>query len=301
VTAPGWRNWLILAVLGIIWGGAFLGVAVALEGFGPLWVAAARISIGAIALLALTFASGNGLPERRTPTGRRIWLHCFGFAIFTNALPFALLSWGQQFVTSGFAGITMAVVPLFVLPLAAIILHEVLTLQKLIGFLLGFIGVLILIGIDNLGGFDNLTENLARIACVGASLCYAIGTMITRTCPQTPLMSYSAAGLLIATAIIVPIAIWVEGVPSQITTRALLGVLFLGLFPTALATILLVRVINSAGPSFMSLVNYQVPIWAVINGMVFLNEAVPPTLLTALILILAGLAISQARSIRFRP
>jgi len=117
-------NWLLMAFLGVIWGGSFLGVAVALEGYGPLTTAASRIALGAILLCGIALISGVGLPPLRGPNARRIWLHCIGFAIFTNALPFALLSWGQQFVTSGFAGITMAVVPLFLLPMAWAILHE---------------------------------------------------------------------------------------------------------------------------------------------------------------------------------
>lgn len=295
------RDWIYLISLGIIWGASFLGVSFALEGFGPLTLAAGRIALGALILIAIAIATGNGLPKTDTTSGKRIWLHCLGFALFTNAVPFGLLSWAQQHVSSGFAGITMAVVPLFVLPLASVILKEPLTLQKTIGFVLGFIGVLILIGPDALGGMGSATENIARFACVGASLCYAIGTMITRTAPKGPLISYSAAGLALGAVIIVPVALTIEGIPDFPRTTAILSLLYLGIFPTALATILLVRVINSAGPSFLSTVNYQVPIWAVIFGLVFLKEALPPTFLSALALILLGLAISQAKAWRFRP
>ena len=97
---------------------------------------------------------------------------------------------------------------------------------------------------------------------------------------------------------IVPIALLVEGVPAWPDLPALLGVLYLGLFPTALATFLLVYVIQSAGPSFMSLVNYQVPVWAILIGMVVLDEQLPPQFIGALALILAGLAVSQARLAR---
>ncbi len=295
------RDWLSLALLGLIWGASFLGVAVALDGFGPLTVAAVRIAIGAIALMVVAFATGVGLPDFTTPTGKRVWLHCLGFAIFTNALPFSLLSWAQLHVASGFAGITMAVVPLFVLPLARIVLKEPMTARKISGFLMGFVGVLVLIGPQALGGLGSATENVARVACVGASLCYATGTMITRTAPQTPLLSYSAAGLLIGALIIVPIALMMEGIPPALPAIPIFALIYLGIFPTALATLLLVNVVNSAGPTFMSLVNYQVPIWAVVFGIIFLGEALPPTFITALVLILGGLFISQAKARRFRP
>ena len=108
----------MLAALGFIWGGSFLGVEIGLTGFGPVTVAAGRVACAALILLAYAFLFGHGLPRIKTKTDKRIWMHCFGMALFTNALPFSLLSWGQQTVTSGFAGISMAVVPLFVLPLS---------------------------------------------------------------------------------------------------------------------------------------------------------------------------------------
>jgi len=116
--APPPLAWLLLFLLGLTWGGSFLGVAKALTGFGPLTIAAARIAIAAAILTFIVLATGKGLPSRATAIGRRIWLHCLGMGIFSNALPFALLAWGQERVSSGFAGITMAVVPLLVLPLA---------------------------------------------------------------------------------------------------------------------------------------------------------------------------------------
>lgn len=294
-------NWLLLILLGVIWGASFMGVELALQGYGPLTVAAGRILFAAILLTGIAFARGDGLPRTRGADAGRLWLHCLGFAVFTNALPFALLSWGQLNVTSGFAGITMATVPLFLLPMAWAILNEPMGLRKISGFLLGFVGVVILVGIDAIGGLGSGIENLARLACVGAALCYAIGSMITRTAPKVAMISYASAGLLLGAMMIVPTALWVEGWPRFQGWVPVGGIVFLGLFPTALATVLLVRVINAAGPTFLSLVNYQVPIWAVINGMIFLGEALPGSFLTALTLILLGLALSQSRGFRLRP
>ena len=116
--SPSPLAWALLCLLGLIWGASFLGVEMALTGFGPLTVAALRITTAAIILIAVAMIRGDGLPPTDSPRGRRIWLHCLGMAVFSNALPFSLLSWGQEHVTSGYAGITMAVVPLLVLPLA---------------------------------------------------------------------------------------------------------------------------------------------------------------------------------------
>ncbi|PCJ77056.1 MAG: EamA family transporter [Rhodobacteraceae bacterium] len=294
---------MLLLFLGLIWGSSFLGVSLSLESFGPITVAAIRVSIAAIILTSISFYLGHGLPSTKTATGRKIWRHGFGMAIFTNAVPFTLLSWAQLHVSSGYAGITMAVVPLLVLPLSHFFLPgERLSRQKVLGFGVGFAGVVILIGpaqILETGGSD--IENIARIAAVLASFCYAIGSIITRLAPSGPQMAFSSAALILAASMLVPVALIVEGVPDVPTQSALFGVLYLGLFPTALATVILVYVIKSAGPPFLSLVNYQVPVWAVIIGMVVLNETLPAQFVWALGLILIGLGVSQAKLWRSRP
>lgn len=275
----------------------------ALTGFGPITIAAIRVAIAAAVLTTVSFKMGHGLPTTGTATGLKIWRHAFGMALFTNAIPFSLLSWAQIHVSSGYAGITMAVVPLLVLPLSHFFIPgERLSRQKTLGFGIGFVGVVVLIGpaqILETGGGD--IENIARITCVIASCCYAIGSIITRLAPHGPQMAFSSAALLIASAMLIPVALIVEGIPAMPNQTALFGVLYLGLFPTALATVLLVYVIKAAGPPFLSLVNYQVPVWAVIIGMVVLNESLPSQFVWALGLILIGLGISQARIWRSRP
>lgn len=293
--SPGLINWLQLCFLGLIWGASFLSISIALESVGPLTTAAVRLAVAAIVLLSISFALGHGLPSRAS---KRLWVHVLGMAIFTNSLPFALLGFGQQYVASAFAGVTMAAVPLLVLPLAHVFIPgERLSLVKIVGFAFGFLGVLTLIGWRDVLTADG--ETWAKLACVGAAGCYAVGSIITRTAPPVHPIAFSAAGLTVATMISVPLALIFEGIPQDISTRSGIALIYLALGPTALATIILVRVIQSAGPSFMSLVNYQVPIWSVLFGALILNETVPPAFLTALALILGGLAISQSGQRRF--
>jgi drug/metabolite transporter (DMT)-like permease len=276
----------------MIWGASFLGVEKALESFGPISIAAIRILVAAVLLTAASFAMGIGLPK-----DRRTWLFAFGMGLFSNAIPFTLLSWGQQHVTSGYAGITMAVVPLLVLPLSHFLIPGMrLTPIKTLGFGIGFIGVVVLIGPTKIlqsGGGD--IENIARIACITASCCYAIGAILTRLAPKGEAMAFSSAALIMGSLIALPIALMAETLPSQPTLPALLGMLYLGVFPTALATIVLVYLVKSAGPPFLSLVNYQVPVWALIIGVVVLGEGLPNSFIWALGLILVGLDISQLR------
>jgi drug/metabolite transporter (DMT)-like permease len=253
--------------------------------------------LAAVVLTAITFIWGDGLPGFDTPLQRRIWLHCFGMGMFTNAIPFSLLAWGQQIVSSGFAGITMAVVPLLVLPLSHFLIPgERLTPARLVGFLIGFAGVVLLIGGDQLFSDMAVGDGAvlgAQMACVAASCCYACGSIITRLCPPVSTMSFAAAGLICASLVLLPLALYVEGPPDAISARAAGGVLYLALLPTGAATIMLTVLIRRAGPPFLSLVNYQVPVWAVLIGVVILAEALPGHFITALAIILGGVAISQ--------
>lgn len=296
-------NWAALIFLGIIWGGSFMGSKLALTGFGPMTISALRLIIASTVMVSFAYIFRNGLPKFKTLTDKRIWLHIFGMGIFTNAIPFTLLNWGQLRVPSGFAGISMAVVPLLILPLAHFTVQsDQMTKKKVLGFIIGFIGVVILVGPSSfLGASLDPLEPIAKLACIGAAACYAIGTIITRTCPPVGLLSYSAAGLLIGTIGMVPIALYFEGVPAIPETKAIAAIVYLGIFPTAIATIMLVNLINKAGPTFMSLVNYQVPVWAVLFGVVFLNETFPSSFFGAVALILLGLAVSQWKLFKRLP
>ena len=293
---PTVGSWALLGLLGLIWGSSFLGVEMSLIDFKPITNAAIRVSLAAILLLAVALGTGQRLPGFTKPTEKRIWLHCFGMGLFTNALPFSLLAWGQQQVTSSFAGVCMAVVPLLVLPLSHFLVPgEQMTRAKVAGFAIGFAGVFLLVGGDNLFG-DAGTEPpvyLAQIACVGASCCYAIGSIVTRLCPPIPTQSFAVTGLLLGGMMLIPAALMFEGLPQTASLPAIIGVIYLALFPTAAATILLTVLIRRAGPPFLSLVNYQVPIWALIIGATVLLEPLPGHFLLALTIILGGLALSQ--------
>ncbi len=287
---PGLTNWLTLCLLGLIWGASFMSIAVALDGAGPLSIAAIRLIIAAVTLLGVAFAMGLRLPAL---SHRTLWLCIVGMGLFTNAVPFTLLSLAIQNVPSAFAGLAMAAVPLLVLPLAHILVPgERMSGIKTAGFSLGFIGVLVLIGVSDLFTGDGAVWS--RLACIGAAFCYAIGSIITRIAPPVHPLVFSSGGLLVGATLMLPVALYMEGLPGAMSASVWTALVYLGLGPTALATILLVRVIQSAGPSFMSLVNYQVPVWSVIFGVVFLGEMLPGNFVFALALILGGLAISQS-------
>lgn len=138
---PTLENWLSIVVLGLIWGGTFMVVSIALRSYGPITVACARTTLGAAALIALM-----GVMGLRWPTDRAFWASAIPIGLVTTALPFFLLSWGQQHVPSAFAGLSMASLPLFVLPLAHFFSDEPMFLRRAVGVGVGFTGAAVLIG-----------------------------------------------------------------------------------------------------------------------------------------------------------
>ncbi len=289
---PRLADWLSLLALGAIWGSSFLAAKLALEGLQPLTLAAARVTLGGLVLLLAVRIAGRTLP-----TGTRCWAAVLGFSVFSHALPFFLLNWAQQTVASSFAGVSMAAVPLFVLPLALMLVPgERFGWLKLTGLVLGFLGVVILIGpAEVLSGPD---AALPRLACVAASLCYALGGITTRLAPPMDQIGYSAAALTVAAILTIPGALLLEGVPAMPDAGALTATLYLAVGPTAIAALILVRTIVSAGPTFLSLVNYMVPVWAILLGAIVLSEPLPGSFLIAGVLILIGVALSQWGSLK---
>ncbi|MGR3699126.1 MAG: DMT family transporter, partial [Roseovarius sp.] len=198
-------NWLRIGALGVIWGASFMFVSVALTGVGPFFLAAVRIVLGAGFLLCLLRVKGRKLPPRNGVDGRKIWQFALVMALFSNVLPFILLSWAQQSVASGFAGVCMAAVPLLILPLAHFLVPgERMHLRRLVGFVLGTTGVVVLIGPGAFTSTGKDLESLARLACLGAAGGYAIGSIATRLSPEVDRLALSALVLTLAAGMILP-------------------------------------------------------------------------------------------------
>ena len=287
-TQPTVANWLSIAVLGLIWGATFMVVAIALEGYGPLTVACARTTLGAAALLILMRALNRPLPVF-TPV---MYRYLIAIGLLNTALPFALLSWGQQYVPSAFAGISMAALPLFVLPLAHLFTDEKMNLRNTLGVVMGFTGAIVLIGPAVLRIGTGL-EPLGQLACIAASISYAVSSIMTRRCPPIDPTTMAALLLTVGTIALIPAMLYFEGIPTVSDPRPTIAILVLGFIPTALAALIRVATIRSAGAIFMTLVNYQVPLWSMVFGVLVLSEVLPLRFFAALGLILIGLVISQ--------
>jgi len=286
---PTTANWISIFALGLIWGGTFMVVSIALREYGPITVACARTTLGALALLGIMFALRRPLPSPQAMRSIAI------IGPLNTALPFMLLSWGLQYVPSAFAGISMAILPLFVLPLAYFFSDETLNLRRVVGVMFGVIGAIVLIGPGVLRIGTGM-EPWGQIACLLATLSYSISSILTRRCPPVDSITMAAFTLMFGSIIMIPLMIMIEGIPIPTTRDSTLAIIVLGLVPTAVAAYLRILVVRTAGSVFMTNVNYQVPLWSVVFGAVVLDENLPIEFFIALGIILAGLAISQGKN-----
>jgi drug/metabolite transporter (DMT)-like permease len=187
--------WALLLTLVVLWGSAFALVHVALESFHPMAITAGRLAVGAAVLLAFAWLTGRALPRRAAT-----WRLVSAIAVLGNALPFFLISWGQQRIPSGLAGILMAVMPLAVLVLAHFLVPgERLTGRRLGGFLLGFAGVAVLTGPEALAALAGGPGGLvSRLAVLCGALCYAVSTILARRGAPEDAVTVSAGVMIVA-------------------------------------------------------------------------------------------------------
>lgn len=167
------------------------------------------------------------------------------------------------------------------------------TIRRTLGFIIGFIGILVLIGPSALLRSGAAMETYGQIMCFVAASCYALSSIFMRRLPPIDPVGLSAVTLIFGMAIVIPLAIFQHGSPPIPPAKGLLLVALLGLIPTATANLLRVLVVRSAGPVFMSLTSYQVPLWSVAFGVLILGEPMKPSLLWATLMILGGVGLSQ--------
>jgi drug/metabolite transporter (DMT)-like permease len=285
------QDFLLLLLLSAMWGGSFPLIKIAVGSLPPLWVAALRITIGGLAMLAVLRFRHVPLPR-----GRRVWARFAFMGIVGNLAPFALIGWGEQAVDSGLAAILMAMVPLMVMVIAHFVVpDEPLTPGKTLGLILGVAGVVVLIGPSALGGIGS--HVVAEIAILAATVCYAASAIAGRGLPPLSADASSAAVLLVAAPVGLALAAIADPPGSFApSTGSLLAAAVLGLACTGLGYVLYFRILSSAGAGFVSMNNFLVPPFGVAYGGLFLAERLPPSAFAAMALILAGLL-----ALRWRP
>lgn len=281
------REWSLLVLLSILWGGSFFFAKVALAELGPFTIVFFRVALAALALNIVASAIGASLWRAGTP-----WRQLLVMGALNNALPFGLIFWGQTTITSGLASILNATTPLFTVVVAHIFTRdERMTVRKLVGVLAGLAGVAILIGPD-LGG-----SIWGQIACLAAALSYAFAGIYGRRFKALGVQPLqAAAGQLTASAmLILPIMLLAEPawpMPSAVTWSAVAG---LALLSTALAYVLYFRILAAAGATNLLLVTFLIPVTAILLGAVFLGERLELRQFAGMALIGLGLVAIDGR------
>ena len=249
--------------------------------------------LGAAVLLGLVLVSRRALPR-----DGRSWRFFVLMALIGNALPFFLITWGQQRIDSGLAGILMAVMPLTTVLLAHVfVAGERMTRAKGAGFALGFLGIVVLMGPEALLELRGAgTALLSELAVLGGAVCYAVNTIIARHRPDGHALVAASGVTLVASFLMVPFAAATGGFAiAEIAPLPAAAVGFLGVVSTALAGVVYFKLVAVAGPSFLSIINYLIPVWAVLIGALFLAEEPEWSALAALALILCGIALGERR------
>jgi drug/metabolite transporter (DMT)-like permease len=235
---PTRDDYLLLLLLGAVWGSSFLLIKVAVATIPPITVATGRIGIGAIVLALMVAARG-----RAWPRDKRSWLLLLVMGTIGNAIPFSLINWGETHIDSGLTAILMSTVPLATIMLAPAFVHdEPVTPGKLLGVAFGMAGVAVLIGPGALMGAHG--ELLGEIAVTGAALCYAVNGLVARQLPPMPVEVISAGTLLSASLVGLPLSLAAErpwaAAPSVLSLGALA---LLGVLNTAGGYLLLFRLV----------------------------------------------------------
>jgi drug/metabolite transporter (DMT)-like permease len=287
------RDWALLLALVAMWGSSFLFNKLALATVPPSTLVAARLILGTLILLFVLWLRGLRLP----PPGRT-WGAYALLGVIGNAAPFFLIAWGQQTIDSALAGILIAAMPLGTLVLAHFFVHgEHLSVRRAVGFALGFIGIVFLMepaAVQSVSGVPG--QVLAQLAVLCGALCYSANSVLARLMIRDSFLVAATGTLLIASIVMLPVAMVLDRPWSlQPSAASIAAIVWLGLGPTAIATICYYRLISSAGPSFMSLVNYLSPAVAVFAGVWLLGEAPGAAAYTGLAFILTGVAVTQWR------
>lgn len=276
------------AVLIVVWGSAFNFVGVGVDHISPYWLTAWRLVVAGIFLTVYTYVAGDRLPAL---TDIR-WLWYSGLGMTGAIIPFFLVAKGQLTVDSGLSAVIIGAMPLLTIMLAHIFTDEKLTLPKIVGFVIGFLGVAVLFMPDEFG--LGLTSNwLGQLTILGAAFCYALTTVAAKRAPKTPPTSGSAI-MMIAAAIAGVIAALIYDPGGHVpNATALTMILLLGFGSTGFATILYLIYIDRAGPSAMARLNYFPPVVSVIFGVWFLSEPFTWKLVVAFIVIIIGVMVSR--------
>jgi drug/metabolite transporter (DMT)-like permease len=281
------KHWFAFILLGVIWSASFLWIKIAVQEVGPFTLVGFRVVFGALTGILATIFLRTAWPRDRST-----WVTYAILGVTSVAIPFVLISWGEETIDSAVAAILNASVPLFTIIIAHYALRDDrMTLQKIIGLLAGFGGVVVLLSKDLQAGAHN--SILGQAAVIIASLFYAGSSIFARIKTEhVPGLVRGAAPLLTASVVmwaIIPVVEKPVHLPSLAITWVAL--IWLGVLGSGLALILWYYLLHEIGPTRTSLVSYIFPLGGVILGVIFLHEELTWQLFLGALLIVASIIV----------
>jgi drug/metabolite transporter (DMT)-like permease len=289
------KHWLIFLLLGAIWSSSFMWIKIALQEVGPITLVAFRASFGLIFGIVVIL-----IQRVRFPRSLKTWSALLLLGLTNVAIPFFLISWGEQSIDSGVASILDATVPLFTILIAHFLLKDdKMTMPKVLGLLVGFAGVVVLMSADITSSKNSVT---GQAAVVLASAFYAISSILVRKQPEdVPGILRSAVPLVSASALMWLAALTVES-PVKVPSLGLTwtALLFMGVFGSGLALVMAYYLIHEIGPTRTTMVTYLFPLGGVILGVAILHEPLTWQLIAGAVLIIASLVVANWKPVK-RP
>lgn len=279
-------DWLIFGALGFFWGSSYLFIKIGVETLTPFTLIAGRLAVGAALLAVVLFAAREPLPR-----DRRTYGHLVMMAILNIAIPFSLITWGEQSIDSALASILSASVPLFTIVIASLVLvDEPITVNRLVGLLVGFGGVVVLTSRSLGAGGGSLPGELALI---GSSISYAAGNVYARHNVRGLRPMVQAFFQVFFALVMISILAFTVEHPLSLDWRgsSIFAVVWLGLLGSGLAYLCFFRLLARWGSTRSSMVAYLLPVVGIVLGYLVLNETIDARVLLGTALIVGGVAL----------
>ena len=286
------RYWLLIVLLGAVWGCSFLFNAILIRELSPLWVSAGRVTIGAAICWLVFFGTGKKLP-----LDRRLYPQFLLLGIMNYAIPFALFPFAEQTVASSIVGVINGMTPMTTVLVSQLWPGgEKASWNKLAGVLVGFAGA-ILLALPSLGDGAS-AQILGLLAALGATACYAVTLNYARRFATVEPFAVASTSLTAAALVTVPIALLFSGLPV-ITQPETWGALFgIGIFSTSFSFLLLYWLLPRVGATNLSLNTFITPISAILLGVLVLHERFEASHLVGMAVIFLGLVLIDGRLLR---
>ena len=289
---PYTMNWILLLILSAIWGGAFTLNKFALEIYSPEVLVAGRFIIASFTLVIAVLFILKKIEIRILD-----WKYYLFMSTIGIVAPFLMISYGQIGIDSSLAGILMSTMPISTLILSHFFLDdEQMTKKKLIGFLVAFMGIIILIMPGKNIFIDNMIDGLySELMVISGAIMYSFAAVYGKKFKITNPLNAST-GVIVYSAVIMNIYLVLDNslIPDNFGSFQHISAIFiLGIFCTAIATIIYFQILQSSGATFISIMNYLIPVWAIVFGVIFFNEDTAWNYFIGLIIIIIGIQLSQ--------